>query len=692
MNRELHMGLKKLAFTFIIALFLMTFSCSIQGFTENDDTNSKLIEPVTQSSLDGEIILGKKLKNANSVENMQLAKEVLISRGINVTEEIKTTHYYVRFEPQNEDQVDELFNDQELNLSLIPLDYEVLTNGSKYRDPNLTGSQPDYLYSTVKIDKSLPDVPFTILENLYLTDNNELNNESYKLTGNDKQVNTSRGTGRSIRGRIRIYDSTLKDYVPVPLLEIKVRKGNVIKTATTDMDGYYVIDDKDSNFSKYIDSIQFHLRYSNKFSIRKSNNNYVFCNINFNYMDLDIIPRDGDLHFYTKLYRAAVLCYKHLDKYRKNPFTYVPIKAYDHKKFWPSNNDKSWVGYYNGTNNTVYMANKYSTFDDKGKETVHTYDDLTIFQIMCHELGHAMHDKMNENYSLVSTLVKEAFANFIAWEMVSKYFTDSIFVTSWGGMTNTGISKQRWAPNGSDHYTPFFIDLVDTYNQYNISDDYLNDNVFGYKTLNIINMIGDKSVKTLPTVISRIKRWPLPTYLTQFERDQYFEQYYFKPESVFKEDFSNGWNGWWHKSGGKTRENDYRGDGVQAFVKNDSRKNSKVMHTYISNRGSEKYSIYIRSPKFQVENGNKYIVKFKAWTEFDKNYNQQRNISVGFSISDSKEVRISEDYNKTYQIEVNATYTGHDKIEFYIGNHGKSYSLDVIIDDIEIIRASALGN
>ena len=71
----------------------------------------------------GEIILGNKLENPYSTENVKSAFAALYpTKSVS---DIRTTDYYVRFLPETPDQLDML---KEMGLSLIdhPVDYTVL--------------------------------------------------------------------------------------------------------------------------------------------------------------------------------------------------------------------------------------------------------------------------------------------------------------------------------------------------------------------------------------------------------------------------------------------------------------------------------------------------------------------------------------------------------------------------------------
>lgn len=87
----------------------------------------------SEMSEEGEpTILGAQLPNPYLVENMLDAKKSLDIKDIESINEfnISTSHIYVKFEPQNSDELTELYLDDRLILFDIPLDYEIITLGN----------------------------------------------------------------------------------------------------------------------------------------------------------------------------------------------------------------------------------------------------------------------------------------------------------------------------------------------------------------------------------------------------------------------------------------------------------------------------------------------------------------------------------------------------------------------------------
>jgi hypothetical protein len=78
------------------------------------------------------------------------------------------THTYVRFAPQNVDQLTEL-EESGMELVDVPLTYEVEEDGDFYQDPSIPEDQITYQYTLVPYGYPLPShIPYTVLDQVYL--------------------------------------------------------------------------------------------------------------------------------------------------------------------------------------------------------------------------------------------------------------------------------------------------------------------------------------------------------------------------------------------------------------------------------------------------------------------------------------------------------------------------------------------
>lgn len=88
-----------------------------------------------------------------------------------------------------------------------------------------------------------------------------------------------------------------------------------------------------------------------------------------------------------------------------------------------------------------------------------------------HELGHVRMLKHKTYYPFVScsSALKESYASFIGWYLGNDYYSSKGFVFPYAGYEISYQGRQGWAP-GHGVYTPFFVDLIDDYNQPAIND------------------------------------------------------------------------------------------------------------------------------------------------------------------------------------------------------------------------------
>jgi len=154
---------------------------------ENETSTTTEEQNVTRPvQTNGMTVLGKKLENPYSVENMQKALDALkknnartkrTTSGMNIT----TTHLYVKFIPKNEEELALLKKDTTLILYSYPLDHEILKHGYYYRDPEVPSDRPTYQYCAVKVNQELPSgVEHQILAKLFIPDENNGDNTLYK--------------------------------------------------------------------------------------------------------------------------------------------------------------------------------------------------------------------------------------------------------------------------------------------------------------------------------------------------------------------------------------------------------------------------------------------------------------------------------------------------------------------------------
>ena len=188
--------------------------------------NKDFIEPLPENETKN-LILGEKLKNPYSVGNMKIALSNLKTNNKSSGIEIKTTHYYVKFKPNNDEDLSLLKQDTLLDLYDYPLDRKVIQGQTAYHDPEIPINQPTYLYCAVKVDYIFPEIEYEILEDLYIPEETEglknnnflienLVDEALRITSNIDALQSNSSNNKSIKnsnwtpaGTILAWDDNL---------------------------------------------------------------------------------------------------------------------------------------------------------------------------------------------------------------------------------------------------------------------------------------------------------------------------------------------------------------------------------------------------------------------------------------------------------------------------------------------------
>lgn len=201
-----------------------------------------------------QIVLGKQLDDPYSVANMEKAlSAVYPTKASRVP--VPTTHYYVRFLPKSDRQL-QLLERQGIELLDHPLDYEIVKEGDWYHDPSIPEGEITWQYAVVPKNVVLPRmVIYEILHECYIPEDHvetksadgidwaAVERESFRLTGNgdmlDKLSLTKADGPQTPAGRITIEDAD------IGLVEgvrgVRVACNIFVKTAHafTDEDGRY---------------------------------------------------------------------------------------------------------------------------------------------------------------------------------------------------------------------------------------------------------------------------------------------------------------------------------------------------------------------------------------------------------------------------------------------------------------------
>lgn len=244
--------------TFVI-LALLAASCSKEGVGGGRGLDYSYGREIPHER----IVLGDRLENPYTTENMTRALQALYPTKADRVD-VKTTHLYVRFLPQTEQEYD-LLDAMGLHLMDHPLDYDILVEGDWYHDPSVPEDMVTWQYAVVPPDFAFPDMTYEIIDECYISENDSavrsdgidweaVEREAYRLTGNeDRLLPETKGSKVSPSGRITIEDEHYKGGHPFGVAGVRVSCNSFVKfdQCYTDRDGYYQMEKTFSSQLRY---------------------------------------------------------------------------------------------------------------------------------------------------------------------------------------------------------------------------------------------------------------------------------------------------------------------------------------------------------------------------------------------------------------------------------------------------------
>ncbi|WP_278995805.1 hypothetical protein [Alistipes finegoldii] len=455
-------------------LLVILFLCSCQ----KENAIMPEISPTPEANnvkTDGMTVLGRQLENPYSVENMRKALRNLVpaTRSGITDDAIQTTHYYVKFKPKNQQELDMIKRDSTINWYDIPLDYEIEQYGTYYHDPSVPDTLPTYQYASIEVAKWSEvkeiAVNYEILSELFIPDedkdksenpmtrvgngwNEELTDalveESLRITGNDE---TDYDTGVQTRarskwrpaGRITYYDDQVNRTIGLEGIKVKARRWFTTHTGFVDANGYYSCDGRfkrPANYSFDFERYEFHVKgdgVKTDFDGPKKTGNW-----DYHFARTKSQPE----YFGATVFRAAYhYYYKDIGGLRRPPqnsFWKTQMKLKVHNQ----NNDSS-NGNFNSARRFLGMGSAIKLYNP-GRKTV------DIYATTIHELSHAAHWRMivkepdtkrYRDYHNAEDKMVESWATGVQW-----YLTRMVY---------TGY---RGRSQGTPNYTNVVIDLVDS--------------------------------------------------------------------------------------------------------------------------------------------------------------------------------------------------------------------------------------
>ena len=198
------------------------------------------------------IELGEKLNDPYTVDNMTKALASLYPTKAGEIV-LSPTDLYVRFRPKSQEEYDVLVACCP-NLLDHPVDFEIRKEGDYYHDPDIPEDQLTWQYAVMEKDAPFPSgIEYEILDKCYIAEHDivtragdngvdwdEVERESYRLTGNGDMLVPATKSVTYPSGRITIVDGSY-DPEPIGVEGVTVSCNTFVKFAHafTDEEGYY---------------------------------------------------------------------------------------------------------------------------------------------------------------------------------------------------------------------------------------------------------------------------------------------------------------------------------------------------------------------------------------------------------------------------------------------------------------------
>lgn len=446
--------------------FLTGLSLIIGCSKENNSDYSTPGNESGSKGLSDMISLGEHYNDPYKIDNMQQALSDILAQDPDFPiKQITANEKYIRFLPKNfeEDSVLESYSD--VTFFDFPLDYELSDEGCYYHDPTVSDSVLTWQYCVVPInyefnntieyehlyDVFIPDLDCT-LGDYYL----QIEEKAYRLAGYPQDSTSgSKASKWKPSVTIRVYDDVLGRYTPLANAKIivKGKHGSKKGEATTNSQGQCTIDKSFSSskelryFIKW-ETGRFNLRHGvlgqawSKSSLMSTAWNYDM------YANMPQNPKD---YVYANVHRGA---YK---------FFYGNILGLKNPKM----TRKTHIGVIdeNGTSFCTGLRMLGMSADIVVKKK-HSNDAFDIISNTLHEIAHQSHLLFMSRrlYIGIKKVVYESWASAVEWKLTTHFYEEL-------GTSINYNHEQDWEPNSFSNgrtscYTPLFIDLMDTYNQY----------------------------------------------------------------------------------------------------------------------------------------------------------------------------------------------------------------------------------
>ena len=464
--------MKKLVLAIITMALFLFVACNKDLLSDKESLSINKQQGVTSDGNTGSVPegmtqLGRQLKNPYSVENMREAFK-LIQPLLDENDQkpnVRVTHYYVKFNPGDQQELDLLKADTSVEFFEYPLDYEIIKPGVYYREPGIPDGVPTPQYVAVPENYNFPPVDYQILDELYIPEEvekavqseiiDDLVDQALALTDNLIGGIFKRPSKWNPDGFIRGYDNILNGLIPLEGVKVRATRWFTTKTDYTDANGYY----RTGSFRRPVNySIKWE---TSKYDIRSGTwgqAKYDGPKIKGRW-NLDIQSWYGSTLGYATVHRAAHRYFFRNTGGLKRPGNVTKLKFnYYHDKQGTGVNWGNWDPF------GVFPDVKLYGKDGSGN----WYDENELYSTTIHEIAHTSHIKLMTfvQYVQVSKIIYESWANAVEFYLTQLEYRE-LGVSDYDDPDENEFidNMQRWDQNGSHDYTPLFVDFIDTYNQ-----------------------------------------------------------------------------------------------------------------------------------------------------------------------------------------------------------------------------------
>ena len=453
-NKKNQFKLRSL-FTYILFIGLILFQTACKDDFAEVQNEKEMSHSLTAARADSR--QQTILENPYSVKNMIRAYAELATDGDIAKAEavsgIRTSHLYVELNVDQE-KLDALKADSTLVMYPYRLDVQISDKeDSRNNSDSDFSDEIQTFYAAIPVDYKLPIAEYKVLEQLYIPDEEKLDNggkviessvpqpngvsaedlvnKSLELTGNnEEQILKNSVAARNNKwrpaGRITMQDTELGT-VGVEGLKIQARRWFTTHTGFVDQNGYYQCDGTFKNPANY--SFNFE-RY--EFEIRGSISGVDGPKIEGNWNQH--YQRNTRQNYHSNIFRAAFhYAYKNILNLRRPPqngFWRTQLKI---QANYFDDPDGNALGNHNPARRFLGMGSAIHIYSP-----TRTSDD--VYGTTIHEMAHASHWNMDKsNYNNGDLIVIESWARGVQWALTRTVYSTYNLAFRYNRLGYTGI-------------------------------------------------------------------------------------------------------------------------------------------------------------------------------------------------------------------------------------------------------------